>query len=134
MKPQVHDIFDLVDHLVGHASTMKSPKTMKTVPIMVRKLRMEENFAVEFLLPGAEIENVGLTVHKGVLKVTHEPGEEQNAASEVFTEFQVGKAERSVVLPDDVDVEVESAKLHQGILKVVFGLKKEERPIMITVE
>jgi HSP20 family protein len=127
MNRHSKDLFDLVDYFFDHATVMKQPEDLKTVPICTRKLRKDGEYVLEFLLPGAESENVRLTVHKRTLTVSHDPGESENDGSEVFTEFQVGKTERSIVLPDDVEADVDSAKLSQGILRVILKVKDEEK-------
>lgn len=90
-------------------------------------------FYVEIDVPGVAIEDISLTVDKGILLVAAErkaPGEERDYKHQ---ERGYGRVERTIQLPETVDPDKIEAELVAGVLKIQLGKRAELQPKKITV-
>jgi HSP20 family protein len=98
----------------------------------------ENAVRLTFEVPGVSPENLSLTLENGVLTVSGEKRSEREAQGEAggptAFERQYGRFERSVVLPQTVDVDNVSAHCENGVLTVELPKRAEARPRRIEID
>lgn len=95
----------------------------------------KDHFVVTVELPGMKKEDIGLTLHDGVLTVTGErKHEREGKEGETFrSERYFGKFQRSVTLPAAVDTAQVKASYQDGILAINLPKSEEAKPKQIEV-
>jgi len=81
-------------------------------------------------VPGADEEDLDITLDGGLLKVAYEKDEqteEEDAKGDfIYKGRRSGKVERSFQLPDNIDQEAVKASLKNGVLKLVLPKTEAE--------
>jgi len=85
----------------------------------------EDGWKVRLELPGYQKDEVKLSVDEGLLLIEAETGDEERSF--------LGKVERRVRVPEDVDVENIKARLDNGILYLEIPHRVKAEPKTITV-
>jgi HSP20 family protein len=95
----------------------------------------KDNVFVKLELPGMKKEEIGITLHEGVLSINGErKHEEEKKEGDVFrSERFFGKFHRSVALPTAVDATKVKAAYKDGILSVTLPKAEEAKPKQIQV-
>lgn len=93
----------------------------------------QDFFYTEIDVPGVSLEDISLTVDKGVLHVAAERKAPTDERKYWHQERGYGRVERIVQLPETVDPEKIDAELTAGVLKISLGKKAEAQPKKITV-
>jgi HSP20 family protein len=95
----------------------------------------KDNIYVKVELPGMKKEEIGITLHEGVLTISGErKHEEEKREGEVFrSERSFGKFHRSVALPAAVNAGKVAAAYKDGILTVTLPKTEEAKPKQISV-
>jgi HSP20 family protein len=95
----------------------------------------KDNFVVKVELPGMKKEDIGLSLHDGMLTISGErQHERKNESGETFrSERYFGKFQRSVALPALVDASKVTASYKDGILTVDLPKSEEAKPKQIEV-
>ena len=95
--------------------------------VNVLKNVTENEYELEFVLPGLSKENVNVVVEDNKLKVSYKDEENENSF--------VGTFERSYELPEDVNQSKITAKSQNGILKITIPkLKKSSKQRTISIK
>jgi len=96
----------------------------------------DEAFVVEAELPGYTAEEIEIDVHGDTLslKAHKEESSEKTDAEWLLRERRVDSFERTIRLPDNVDVENVEARARDGILTIKLPKRTESRPHKITVK
>ena len=89
---------------------------------------------LELELPGVKKENVSVTVHSGLMKITGERKAPEGERNYKFNNRAYGSFDRAIQLPDDIDPESIDARLTDGVLYVTLSKKPEAQPKQITVK
>lgn len=102
---------------------------------LVNVMESAEGYSVEAELPGIQMENLEVVVKNNELLIRGErlPSREANVTYH-RRERGLGKFERRVRLPVDVDSEQVSATLRDGVLVITLPKAAEARPKKITVK
>ncbi len=87
-------------------------------------------------LPGVDIKDIEITVEDGILTIKGERKFEEEVKRENYHRIEraYGRFIRSFTLPNVVDVDKISAKMENGVLKIVMPKKEESKPKQIKVE
>ncbi len=107
------------------------PKTNATAPAINVK-ECDEAYTVELAAPGMKKENFDVHINdEGNLVVKMEQKQEQKEEEKdtryLRHEFSYSKYERTLILPDDVNKELISAKVEDGVLTVGLPKLVEEK-------
>ena len=95
----------------------------------------KDNFVVSVELPGLKKEDIGISLHEGVLTVSGERKQEhKRKEGETFrSERYFGRFQRSITLPAAVDGEKVKAAYKDGILTIELPKVEEAKPRQIAV-
>lgn len=96
----------------------------------------KDNVIVRAELPGMKKEEIGLSLHEGVLTISGERKLEENQlGSEVHrSERLLGRFQRSISLPSPVQPDKVSAEYKDGLLTVTLPKTEEVKPKQIKVD
>jgi HSP20 family protein len=96
----------------------------------------KDNVVVKAELPGMKREDVEVSLHDGVLSISGErKSEEKFEAAETYrTERFVGRFQRTLTLPAQVDAAKVNALYRDGILTVTLPKLEEAKPKQIEVK
>ncbi len=123
---------DEIDQLFGLASSLGSAGASAWVPPL--DLYDDESaFVVTVELPGLAKEDIALNLREGVLTVSGERKPASDSTRAVRTERPVGKFERSIALPAQVNSSAVSASYKDGLLCVTLPKSEEAKPRQIEV-
>lgn len=86
-----------------------------------------DNYELEFNVPGRKKEDFKITVDKNILTVSFEKKEEQKEESKQFIkrEFRSNSFKRSFTLDEKINAEAINAKYENGILFLTLPKKEE---------
>lgn len=93
-----------------------------------------EKVYLEIELPGISKDDVDLTVHNGMLRISGERKFPEGERSYWLNDRSYGAFDRAISLPDDVDADSIDAHLCDGVLHVELAKKPEAQPKKITVK
>ncbi len=93
----------------------------------------QDHFWVEAEMPGVAEADVEITVHKDVLTIKAERKPEEGRRY-LYNGRSFGRFERSVRLPEPVDVEAVNASLKDGVLTIELPKSAEAKPRKITLK
>jgi HSP20 family protein len=90
----------------------------------------DNEFLIELSAAGFSKEDFKVVIENGVLRVSAEHKQEEQAKDQRFTrkEFRYGSFVRSFNLPDEIKDDVIDAKYENGILKIKLPKKEEAKP------
>lgn len=95
-----------------------------------------ESFVLEMELPGFDLDDIELTMEKGVLSVTGERKMEEKEEDRTYhlQERSVERFTRSYALPRSVEIDKVDASFSNGVLKVLLPKAAEAKPRRIEVK
>ncbi len=95
----------------------------------------DDDYRLELDLPGFRVEDVSVTVDRGMLTISGERGmvAEKEGENYHVRERHVGKFVRSFSLPTHIDAEHVKANLENGVLTVLLPKLAEAKPKQIEV-
>ncbi len=85
-------------------------------------------------MPGLERDDVDLTVDKSQLIISGTRPEWSVEGTVLLRERRVGEYYRAFTLDETVDPESISATMHNGVLEVTMGLRKQAQPRRIKIK
>jgi molecular chaperone IbpA len=91
----------------------------------------DDGYLLQVALPGWEPEHVEVCLHKGVLTIKGEKQPENENLQWIHKGISTKSFERNFKL--DTDLEVKSAKFHNGMLEVHLQYSYNSKPIKIEV-
>src|SRR5205807_9988386 len=96
----------------------------------------KENFLVKAEVPGMKKEDIEISLHDGVLTVSGERREEKKheGADIHRSERFVGRFQRTLTLPSDVDADKVKASYQDGILTVTLPKSEAAKPKQIQIK
>lgn len=96
----------------------------------------QDNLYLKAEVPGMKKEDIGIALHEGVLTLAGERQQEpQHAQSEVYrSERFLGRFQRTLNLPVQVDADKVKATYQDGILNVVLPKAEESKPKHIEIK
>ncbi|SRR5258706_3521717 len=96
----------------------------------------KDNLVVKAEIPGIKKEEIEISLHDGVLTLSGERREEKNhEGSDIHrSERFVGRFQRTLTLPAQVDVDKVKATYQDGILKVTLPKSPTAKPKQIQVK
>ena len=93
-----------------------------------------ENLYVQAELPGFTREQVSVTIDDGVLTIRAERDESSDDRKPLLNERRFTRAQRSFVLPTEVEDAKVEAKLQDGVLHLTLPKREEARRRQIQVQ
>lgn len=105
-----------------------------TVPLDVRE--QDGQVVVEASVPGADPDNLDVSIEDGILTIRGETKSEREVQKEnyLLKERREGSFYRAVRLPASVDPEQAQSDYHDGILKITLPKMPEKQPKKIQVK
>jgi len=96
----------------------------------------KDNFLVKAELPGMKKEEIEIQLHDGVLTLSGERKEEKKSESADIhrSERFVGRFQRTLTLPSQVDVDKVKANYQDGILTVTLPKSEAAKPKQIQIK
>jgi HSP20 family protein len=88
---------------------------------------------LEIELPGVKTEDVDITVHNGLLRISGQRKAPEQERKYSVNDRVYGQFERAIALPEDVDSDSIDAQLSDGVLHIVLTKKLEAQPKKIAV-
>lgn len=89
---------------------------------------------LEAELPGVSKDDLDVTVHNGVLRITGERKHPESERNYWVNDRMYGAFERAIALPDDVDADSIDAHLTDGVLHITLSKRPEAQPKKVTVK
>lgn len=94
----------------------------------------EQNIYIDAEVPGFNKDEIQVTFNQGVLRLTAEHREEEKPKGEQHrVERRYRRIERTLTLPDTVDVNRADAKLDAGVLHLTLPKSQERKPNRIEI-
>lgn len=96
----------------------------------------DDNVIVEVQLPGVNPEKVNINVENGVLTIEGKSEKKTEVEDKNYyrKEIKYGAFLRSISLPSGVDEEKAEAEYDNGVLKVIFPKKQEEKSKKVKIK
>lgn len=97
----------------------------------------EEQVVIRAIVPGAEPEDLKISLHNDLLTIKYQKEEDDDIPEEnyFYKECYLGPCRRSLILPTEVDNRAISANVENGILTITLDrIDPSERGIEIKVE
>jgi HSP20 family protein len=96
----------------------------------------KDNFVLKAELPGMKKEDIQIQLHDGVLTLSGERKEERKSESGDIhrSERFVGRFQRTLTLPSEVDVDKVKANYQDGILTVTLPKSEAAKPKQIQIK
>lgn len=95
--------------------------------------REGDTFAVEFDLPGIDVDSIDLDVERNVLTVRADRPAREGIAELVAAERPRGVFSRQLILGDNLDTEHISASYEAGVLRLQIPVAEKAKPRKIAV-
>ena len=91
----------------------------------------DQEFTMEYLVPGFKKEEIKIALEQNVLTVKAERKSESTDEQKRYTrkEFSFNSYKRSFTLPESIDAEKLTAKHEHGILSIVIPKKTEDKTV-----
>lgn len=127
----VNNVASLIDELFSNDSLRSNPKTnFNTKAPFVNIKETEDNFSLEFSIPGIKKEDVVIELDNEKLTVSAEltKNESENTGNYTRREFHKSSFKRSFILPEIIDPAKITAIHNNGILDIVIPKKEEAKP------
>ena len=128
-----------LDHFFDTDRFFGFPRANLDRPTVLPKVNVtekDEAFYLEAETPGFTEKDVSVEFHNGILtlKGQQEKNSEVEKNDYSIQEFSRQSFERSFRLSDQIDPEMVSAKLDQGVLKITLPKKEQVKPKKIEVK
>ena len=89
---------------------------------------------VELELPGVSKDDIDVTVHNGMVRVSGERKLPEGNRNYWVNDRVYGPFDRAINLPEDVDADSIDAELSDGVLRITLSKKPEAQPKKIAVK
>ena len=95
----------------------------------------DDNYIVETDLPGINPDDINITLHENTLTISAESIREdvQEGEHRIVSERRYGRFQRSIRLPDAVDVDNVEANYDNGVLSLTLAKSEASKPRQISV-
>lgn len=121
--------FDLLEDIFSTADTNTPRRTSSSTLPAVNIADNDENFVIEFAVPGLKKEDFKVNLDNNVLTVSSEREESNEEKETNYTrrEFNYTAFQRSFTLPDSANGDKISAEYKDGVLKIEIPKKEEAK-------
>lgn len=128
-QPTLKTLDSFLDNLLSDLPVTNTNNGMNLPAVNIYETN--DNFELEFNVPGRKKEDFKLTVDKNILTVSFEKKEEQKEENKQFIkrEFTSRSFKRSFTLDEKINADAINAKYENGILFLTLP-KKEEVKVM----
>lgn len=127
---------DEMDRFLGESvgRTGLLPERLSTFPVDVSQTGNE--VTVKAAMPGIKPEDVRIEVLGSTLTITGERKEEKETKEENYTtrEMRMGRFQRQIMLPSEVNPDAAQAKYENGVLTLTLPLSEKAKPKTIQVK
>jgi len=96
--------------------------------------RADDQFVVEFDLPGVDVDSIDLDVERNVLTVRADRPAKESTHELVAAERPRGVFSRQLILGDNLDTERIEAGYNSGVLTLRIPVAERAKPRKVTVE
>jgi len=124
-QPTLKTLDSFLDNLLSDLPASNSNNSMNFPAVNI--CETNDNYELEFNVPGRKKEDFKITVDKNILTVSFEKTEEQKEEKKQFIkrEFITQSFKRSFTLDEKIDAEKIDAKYENGILMLTLPKKEE---------
>jgi HSP20 family protein len=124
-QPTLKTLDSFLDNLLSDLPVSNSNNSMNFPAVNI--CETNDNYELEFNVPGRKKEDFKITVDKNILTVSFEKTEEQKEEKKQFIkrEFITQSFKRSFTLDEKIDAEKIDAKYENGILMLTLPKKEE---------
>ena len=124
-QPTLKTLDSFLDNLLSDLPVSNSNNSMNFPAVNI--CETNDNYELEFNVPGRKKEDFKITVDKNILTVSFEKTEEQKEEKKQFIkrEFITQSFKRSFTLDEKIDAEKIDAKYESGILMLTLPKKEE---------
>jgi HSP20 family protein len=124
-QPTLKTLDSFLDNLLSDLPVSNSNNSMNFPAVNI--CETNDNYELEFNVPGRKKEDFKITVDKNILTVSFEKTEEQKEEKKQFIkrEFVTQSFKRSFTLDEKIDAEKIDAKYENGILMLTLPKKEE---------
>ncbi len=133
LRPTSMAISPFFRMLLNDDKSFRSATSQSTFTPRVNVHESADNFEIELAVPGFAKENIDIKLEKNKLSVKGKR-ELTNVKKSHIEEFSYREFSKSFSLNDEIDVNVISAKLTDGILTITLNKKEEKKPVKIDIE
>jgi HSP20 family protein len=125
----------LFDHFFGPVTGSGGNGESASQVFAPASLWEEENqWCIEFDLPGVKQEDIDVTLEKNSLRLTAQRNAPQEERKYFHQERNYGQIQRLISLPETVDPERIEAELKDGVLRLTLAKRPELQPKKIQVK
>jgi HSP20 family protein len=131
------DFDGLFDRLVRSGGGARSADMLIAAPPIEALVDTEKKeYRLRVALPGVSPEEIQLSLQGGSLTISgeHKAAEEKKDSSYLHREFSFERFQRTVILPEDIDIEKISAEYNNGVLEIVAPFSAAALPKKIEVK
>jgi HSP20 family protein len=124
-QPTLKTLDSFLDNLLSDLPVSNSNNSINFPAVNI--CETNDNYELEFNVPGRKKEDFKITVDKNILTVSFEKTEEQKEEKKQFIkrEFVTQSFKRSFTLDEKIDAEKIDAKYENGILMLTLPKKEE---------
>jgi HSP20 family protein len=124
-QPTLKTLDSFLDNLLSDLPVSNSNNSINFPAVNI--CETNDNYELEFNVPGRKKEDFKITVDKNILTVSFEKTEEQKEEKKQFIkrEFITQSFKRSFTLDEKIDAEKIDAKYENGILMLTLPKKEE---------
>ena len=124
-QPTLKTLDSFLDNLLSDLPVSNSNNSINFPAVNI--CETNDNYELEFNVPGRKKEDFKITVDKNILTVSFEKTEEQKEEKKQFIkrEFVTQSFKRSFTLDEKIDAEKIDAKYESGILMLTLPKKEE---------
>ena len=98
-------------------------------------VRNDNGYLIEASLPGFDVDDIEVTVDRGVLRISaeHQEDETKEPGKYVVRERYAGKFQRALRIPESVDVDTATTAYKDGVLTVELPVRETDQPHRLPV-
>ena len=118
----------------GFGRSEMAGESFSSFPVDVS--RTENEIKVKAAIPGMKPEGIRVEITGNMLTITGERKEEQEKKEEnyITREMRIGRFQRQIMLPADVNTENAQANFENGILNLTIPIAEQAKPKQIRVQ
>ncbi|CAN5406829.1 hypothetical protein BH10CHL1_BH10CHL1_01040 [soil metagenome] len=124
----------LFDDFFGAPSTNRQQNTLSWgIPVDVREDK--NGYQIEATLPGANLENIDISINGNVLTISAQTNSAQEQTDQRYhlRERRFGRFSRTITFPQGINPEAIQADYENGILKILAPKSEEAKPRRISI-
>jgi HSP20 family protein len=116
----------------SNSATMQ-PNTDRVFSPVVESGWNESEMYIRAVLPGVSEKNVNVSVRSNQLVIEGERKAPENWTKGAYTQLAYGRFQAGITLPQGLDLDHLSCKLHDGVLDILIPIAEQMKPRQIPI-